>query len=315
VLLIVVLAGVGWVLFAPSKGPEPTPLLDTPTPEPAQSEPTRVATDPSAEVVAEPRPFPSAPEPDWALAMQAFYQVERVVVCSLEPSDLEALGVVSVGDEPEQEGSGHLMVPGYVPVPLSWRDARHGRFGRCRQETVELHPGRAIVRGLVTHTRVDGEAAASVRGCGNWTLVADDDTFEMEVVPEPCAVHATRFDGMLPSVSEPAAVEPILGGIVDVELHLPPWRTGGFGFVFEMAEGGVHVLEVLEGSAAESAGLESGDLLVEIDGVPAAELEMEEFRNMAIGEEGTEAEIVLERGDERTTITLSRQFLPNEEPP
>jgi len=89
----------------------------------------------------QPRPFPTAPEPDWALAMQAFYKVERVVVCGLEPPDLEALGAVSVGDDPEdrldtvirsgevffrvfqQEGRGVLLVPGYVPVPIEWSDS------------------------------------------------------------------------------------------------------------------------------------------------------------------------------------------------
>lgn len=334
VLLIALVAGIGWIFLGnPEETPHPPALLpDGPISTPVPEEPPEWTLDPEADRDEEPRPFPTAPEPDWALAMQAFYKVERVVVCTLDPPGLEALGAVSVGDEPEdrldtvirsgevffrvfeQEGSGVLMVPGYVPVSIAWSDAHHGRFGRCEPETVVLHPGRAIVRGIVTHAHVGGDPLVSVHGCGNWTLLGEDDTFEMEVVPEPCRVHAVRSDGMLPSVSEPVAVEPILDGFVDVELHLPPWRTGGFGFVFQMGEQGVQVLEVLEDSAAEAAGLESGDVVVAIDGVPAVEMGMEEFREMAIGEEGTEAEFVVDREGERRTLTLERRFIPEETP-
>lgn len=300
-------------------------------PPPETRDPAPVAgTEPDPPLDTGALPIPSGDDSDYGVTMQSFYQVERVVVCPVEPVELDTVGAVSMGDEPadrldtvirggeiffrvfEAQGTGWVLVPGYQPVRIGWAEARRGQYGRCTTGPVVMQEGRAVIRGRVTNAALHEDAWTTVRGCGTWTIVRPDATFEMEVVPGDCTVRAVRLDGRLPVESEPVSVSPAIDKVVDVSLDLPGWRVGGLGVAFERHERGVEVVRVVSGSAAAAAGLLPGDVVIEIAGVKLEGMALLDVRDLAIGREGTEAEMVVLRGTERRSLSLERGFLPAE---
>ena len=88
--------------------------------------------------------------------------------------------------------------------------------------------------------------------------------------------------------------------------------TVGIGVAMEYTEAGILVTQVLPGGSAELAGLEPGDLIVEVEGescVPADET----HREMILGEEGTQVTIRVVRDGLGRTYTLTRRpvMVPN----
>jgi carboxyl-terminal processing protease len=64
------------------------------------------------------------------------------------------------------------------------------------------------------------------------------------------------------------------------------------------------VIDVIEDSPADRAGLETGDVLAGVDGVPAAELGLESVRRSFRRRAGTEVEPGIKRGDRRFPARL-----------
>jgi len=86
----------------------------------------------------------------------------------------------------------------------------------------------------------------------------------------------------------------------------------GIGVEFEPVDEGVKILSVLEGSPAEEAGLQPGDIILEADGQSLAGLSAEEVASIIHGDEGTEVELVVERDGEEKEFTLERQKITPE---
>lgn len=70
--------------------------------------------------------------------------------------------------------------------------------------------------------------------------------------------------------------------------------------------GYIEVVSPIEGSPAEAAGLRPGDLMKSVNGIELKELNLRDAVKNIRGPEGTDAKLVIVRGDEELTITIVR---------
>lgn len=84
----------------------------------------------------------------------------------------------------------------------------------------------------------------------------------------------------------------------------------GIGVTITLKEGkGVLVQSVTSGGPAEDAGVEVGDLIVEVDGKATAPLGIEGTRALVRGEEGTELTLTIERDGKTSVLTVMRRSI------
>lgn len=85
----------------------------------------------------------------------------------------------------------------------------------------------------------------------------------------------------------------------------------GIGATSTKSEGGLLIEEVLEGSPAQAAGLEPGDVMVAVDGVSIVDMDLDRAVELIRGEEGAEVEITyLRQGKgQRRSVTLTRAVI------
>lgn len=74
----------------------------------------------------------------------------------------------------------------------------------------------------------------------------------------------------------------------------------------DLSTGVVSVVNVYEGSPAERAGLQSGDVIVSAGGVKAEDEDLDRFVNEIRGEEGSVVTLVYERNGEQKTVEITR---------
>ncbi len=80
----------------------------------------------------------------------------------------------------------------------------------------------------------------------------------------------------------------------------------GVGITILDAEDGFTVTSVTKGGPAEAAGVQAGDLLVEVEGQSVSELDLEAIRGLVRGEEGTNVQMAFLRNSQRMELTLTR---------
>lgn len=133
------------------------------------------------------------------------------------------------------------------------------------------------------------------------------------VTPGECTLQARRRDGALFAWTDAVTVDVAIGDHLDVDLVLPSERTGGLGVGIAEDERGVAVTDVHADTPAGRAGLQPGDIITEVDGLPAATLTLEEFQQVMTGPEGTDITFVVEHpgdnGSDGTPYTIRRQYL------
>ena len=83
----------------------------------------------------------------------------------------------------------------------------------------------------------------------------------------------------------------------------------GIGVVYQQADGGFLVVQVVDGSPAAEAGILPGDLLVAVNGVPFSQLE-DPAAEIA-GEEGTAVRVTAARNGVETEYALERRTVDN----
>ena len=115
--------------------------------------------------------------------------------------------------------------------------------------------------------------------------------------PGACAVQGMRKDGSLPAWTEEVNLDLVAGQSYDVVLELPAERTGGLGVSFEPVSDGMRVTRVIEGTPAEGLGLQVGDVIIEVDGLPTPALSGVEFQQVLAGPEGTAVRFLVDHGD------------------
>ena len=78
-------------------------------------------------------------------------------------------------------------------------------------------------------------------------------------------------------------------------------------YMTKNADGDIIVLLPIEGSPAEEAGLQTGDIIVKVNGTECHNLELAEVSNMVKGEEGTTVNIEILRGEETLNLDVERR--------
>lgn len=140
-------------------------------------------------------------------------------------------------------------------------------------------------------------------------------------------VRAALQDSYYRPVSESVLAEPTVERILETLAdphteYLSPIRYGelrdglaqayfGVGLTVGPGDGGLIVTSSLEGPARE-AGIRPGDLIIKIDGRPAAKLPFERSAALITGEKGTVVELTVHRPGERKPMrfTVVRQEVP-----
>jgi hypothetical protein len=164
--------------------------------------------------------------------------------------------------------------------------------------------------------RVDGaaelpEGEVSLEGCGATPadVVDRDGAFFLPTIGEGCRLRAWRTHGALRVPGPWAAVSPVSGSEVEVRLSVPTWQPAGMGIQIRPDEDGMRVTRVLAGSPAEAAGVLEGDLVLSIDGVSTAGMDLDTFLQYGLGPDGSEVELEVASGDGEAEILPVRRAL------
>ena len=81
----------------------------------------------------------------------------------------------------------------------------------------------------------------------------------------------------------------------------------GIYMVVNYEEGTITVLEPMEDSPAETAGLKEGDIIIKVDGTDVTKDNVSDMSNAIKGEEGTKVKLGIKRGDENLDIEVERK--------
>lgn len=74
-------------------------------------------------------------------------------------------------------------------------------------------------------------------------------------------------------------------------------KYGGIGITIGMRDGAMRVISVMDGYSAQRQGIQPGDVLLEVGGVPVVSKKPDEVRNLTRGDPGTEVTIKVQRED------------------
>lgn len=215
-----------------------------------------------------------------------------------------------MGDAVFEDRTGTFSLEGYGPTRITWSDPpEDGGLGHCTA-TIAPEPGTASLTGTLT---LDGSGepadGAWIEGCGNMAFADQRGIVHMDIVPEPCTVLAMRQDGLLRTMSEPVDVVPIPGEDVLVDIAIPEHPRGGLGVRVAQTDEGIVIDGLIEGGPAGEAGLEAGDLVLQVDGADALGLPLPEFVELVGGRAGTDVALLVDRGGQQLSFTVTRRVL------
>lgn len=216
-----------------------------------------------------------------------------------------------LGDAVFDERSGVFALEGYGPQPIAWGDRPEGGGKGACTAPITPEPGSASLTGYLTLAGSGAPAAGGwVEGCGNLAFADGNGIVHMDILPAPCSVVAMRQDGALRTVGEPVAVVPQPGRDVVVDLTLPDAPKAGLGLRVAAVDGGIQVEGVVDGGPAANAGLEAGDLVLQVDGRPTTDLDLPGFVSLAAGPAGSPVVLSIERDGQRLEVTVVRAPIP-----
>jgi carboxyl-terminal processing protease len=118
--------------------------------------------------------------------------------------------------------------------------------------------------------------------------------------------HAIR--GMLAGLDPHSAY--MAGSDYDALQETTTGEFGGLGIEVGREDGYIKVISPIDDTPADRAGIEAGDLIIQIDGHPLRQLTPEEAANMMRGEPGTEVTVTISRsGMEPFDLTIVREVI------
>lgn len=157
---------------------------------------------------------------------------------------------------------------------------------------------------------VTGDIVVVSRDCGIYVRAQGGKPVSVRTDQDRCEVRAGRRDGLLFAWSDPVDVDTSREGQI-VEVQIPDEETGGLGVAFAPVEEGMAVSHVWPGSPADRMGLEEGDVIVEVDGLPTETLTEDEFISVMTGPVGTDVDFVVghdaDSGWVEDELTLTRE--------
>lgn len=86
-------------------------------------------------------------------------------------------------------------------------------------------------------------------------------------------------------------------------------QFGGLGIEVGEENGYIRIISPIDDSPADRAGIEAGDLIVEIDGRPVREMSISDAVDLLRGEPGTSISLTLRRDDETIDVALEREII------
>ncbi len=114
--------------------------------------------------------------------------------------------------------------------------------------------------------------------------------------------------GMLSGLDPHSAY--LAGNDYDVLQETTTGEFGGLGIEVGRENGYIKVISPIDDTPADRAGIEAGDLIIQIDGKPLRQLTPEEAANMMRGEPGTEVTVTVSRtGTEPFDLTIVREVI------
>ncbi len=132
------------------------------------------------------------------------------------------------------------------------------------------------------------------------------DQYYLDPLPE-AAFHQTDVAGIIRTLNDPYTqyftseeYNAFLSSLTDTE-------QVGAGISIQLTDGGLLVLQVLPGSAAEAGGLEAGDIITAIDGRSLEGLDLNQAASLLTGQAGTSFQVTYLRDGESHTVTLTRR--------
>ncbi len=180
---------------------------------------------------------------------------------------------------------------------------------------IELDPGLSILSGWVQYP--DGTLVEDARvvsdNCPISVRVIDG-FFQTDLFGDSCRIQARRLDGSNWTRSEWLEVSLEQGEEKEVELFLPEEKTAGLGLEFWEHPDGFELLNAYEyeNQDGQLISLQPGDVITEIDGVPASSMSFIAFMEATSGVEGSDVSLSLSRETEDdwvdTEISLSREI-------
>ena len=180
---------------------------------------------------------------------------------------------------------------------------------------IELDPGLSILSGWVQYP--DGTLVEDARVVSDncpISVQAVDGFFQTDLFGDSCRIQARRLDGSNWTRSEWMDVSLAKGEEKEVELFLPKEKTAGLGLEFWEHPDGFELLNPYEyeNQDGQLISLQPGDVITEIDGVPASSMSFIAFMEATSGVEGSDVSLSLSRETEDdwvdTEISLSREI-------
>ncbi|MDO4643944.1 MAG: S41 family peptidase [Cardiobacteriaceae bacterium] len=86
-------------------------------------------------------------------------------------------------------------------------------------------------------------------------------------------------------------------------------QYAGIGVVLDIKAGSMRVVSAIEGSPAARAGIQSGDIIAQVNGQNVSDLSLSETIRLLDGEAGTEVKLIIQRGDSIVEYTLLREVI------
>ena len=203
-------------------------------------------------------------------------------------------GAATVEGSPSGSSTWTLSVPGFLPSTLDWdQDGCDG---------IRLRPAAALrveIQGAGADNSVMVESS-----CGEPVFFGLGRTGTLFVPPDiECELRAIQLLSENPVTTLVIAVGE-LDETSAVSLRFPPGAKGGIGLYFEPHPIGLLVSRVETSGPAARAGLEHGDLIVEINGSPAGGVGIGGALAMLTGPPGSDVilAVLTRRGTQRVTL-------------
>lgn len=119
------------------------------------------------------------------------------------------------------------------------------------------------------------------------------------------------FAGVIDSLGDPYSI--YYGSSEEGEnfIESVTGEFSGVGLSLENYNGRCRVVAPIPGTPADKSGIKSGDIVTKIDGIDISDKTLDEAVSMMRGEEGTKVTLVIDRGGQTLSFTLTRAKIKN----
>lgn len=130
----------------------------------------------------------------------------------------------------------------------------------------------------------DGPGPSGVEfiGCYDWSADVDADSAHLAPGWQRCAIQGWRQDGELLVTSTPVRIASD-AGVMHIDFDLPEGPIGGMGAEVRSTGKSVRLGNILPNTPAARAGLQAGDQVLSVDGLPTEYMATERFVRVVTG--------------------------------